>query len=107
MMAGSYPLTTFILHGAHGNQETISAHQLREYADLFGIPEMIPGRYSDLLLMDLYTSEQSLGLSPEHVAQEIASLESDSCSFMKPPSQFTRKPLKGLWHKHFLVPHLS
>ena len=36
------------------------------------IPQMIPGRYSDLLLVDLYTSEQNLGLSPEHIAQEIA-----------------------------------
>src|SRR5690554_217156 len=103
-MAGNLPFIDFISINQDGSEEVLTAQQLKEFSELYGVPQMISGRYSDLLLLDLYTSERNLGLSPEHVAQEISALENGNSSFMKPPSQFSRKPLKGLWHKHFLVP---
>ena len=102
-MAGQVPFSEFTVHNDNGSDEVVTSQQLEQYAELYGIPQLIPGRYSDLLLLDLYLSEKNIGLSPEQVVQEIKSLETGSQSYMKPPTQFTRKPLKGLWHKHFLM----
>jgi hypothetical protein len=60
------------------------------------------GRHSVTLLADLYmgTVVQEC-LNPYKVLHEIRALEGrGEKSLTKPPTQFLRAPLKGLWHKH-------
>ncbi|MRF68121.1 hypothetical protein GIJ48_16730 [Escherichia coli] len=101
-MAGNLTDIVFSVHGENGTEE-ITSRQLDQFAALYKIDRLINGRYSHLLLLDLYLSEKHNGLSPELVVQEINALESGSHSYMKPPTKFHRKPLRGLWHKHFLL----
>ncbi len=101
-MAGNYPKTEFQVHlGDHS--ETVTADQLNGFAELYGIDRLIPGRYSHLFLLNLYSMEKHQGIPPDLVTQEIKSLEQGSQSYMKPETPYKRKPLRGLWHKHFFA----
>lgn len=99
-MAGKYPKTEFRVHFRE-SEEVVTTQQLDQLAGLYGIDKLIPGRYSHLFLVDLYLLEKNHGISPEMITQEIKTLEYGSYSYIKPPTEYTRKPLKGLWHKHF------
>lgn len=99
-MVGRFPKTEFRVHFGDSD-EVVTAQQLNRFAHLYRVDEVIPGRYSHLFIADLYLLDKYQGVSPEMVTQEIRALEHGSRSYMKPPTQYTRKPLKGLWHKHF------
>ena len=100
-MAGKVSQPVFTVH--QGNQTlVITNEELQEFAEIHRLSRLIPGRYSDLLLVNLYTLERQ-GVPPEAVIREIEILETGQASYMKPASPFRKKPLKGLWHKHFLV----
>jgi hypothetical protein len=67
--------------------------------------KMGPGRYSRLLVRELYLGWITRTLHVHMILDEIAILEGragNKRSIFKPETKFKRAPLKGLWHKHFM-----
>ena len=84
------------------NGEDMTA-ELTNFANIIGLERAAPGRYSMLLLLNLFGGCKSGRLNPAKVVHEIKALEGiGKPSRLKPPSPFTRPPLKGLMHKHYL-----
>jgi hypothetical protein len=82
----------------------VTSEDLDRFATLHGLKANIPGRYSAIFCLNLLLLEKE-GIDPAHVIAEVKALEiPDSRSSTKQESQFTRKHLNGLWHKHFLPP---
>jgi len=84
-------------------------NEIIEFGNAIGLADAVPGRYSVLLLIDIYYQSMILGtMNPAKVITEIKSLEgSDSPSRTKPAQPFSGPHLKGLWHKHYLADGLS
>ncbi|WP_417505053.1 hypothetical protein [Marinomonas gallaica] len=83
-------------------KETISSVQLAEFKDLYIGNRDFGKRISELFVLDLYIHELEFGIFPSEITDEIRHLETGNYnSFTKPPTQFRREPLKGLWHKHY------
>jgi hypothetical protein len=76
--------------------------ELEHFANLFRLERLMPGRYSKLLLLQLFGGFKSGMLDPSRVINEIESLEGGPKSQLKPAARFRKPPLKGLWHKHYL-----
>ncbi|WP_332853423.1 hypothetical protein [Duganella sp. S19_KUP01_CR8] len=82
--------------------------ELKGFAEMIGIEQAAPGRYSLLLLLSLLGGAKSGRLNPHKVVQEILALEGiGPPSQLKPPIQNKHPPLKGLWHKHHLMDGMS
>jgi hypothetical protein len=78
------------------------------FAEMIGLEQVASGRYSVLLLLELFASYQSRRLSPDKVVREIASLENASGqSITKDETLFKHLPLKGLWHKHYFADSMT
>lgn len=80
------------------------ARELAMFAEQIGLQALAPGRYSVLFVIDLLVrSMSSHGLGqPFGVMEELRHLEGQSPrSMTKAPTPFVRKPLAGLWHKHY------
>ncbi|CAE6886744.1 hypothetical protein R75471_02127 [Paraburkholderia domus] len=82
-----------------GNDIGAEVEWLRRFTRL---EEVVPGRYSFLLLMSLFGGWKSGMVDPNKVIHEIKLLENGEASTLKPPIQNRHPPLKGLWHKHYL-----
>ena len=78
--------------------------ELVEFAEMHGLERAASGRYSLLLLFELYHWGHAGRLNPGKVIEEIEFLEGlRQFIRSKPASVFDRnKPLRGLWHKHYL-----
>lgn len=77
---------------------------LSNYSRIIGLENLVSGRYSMYLLAQLYAESVLMGrLNPARVIREIEALEGVRESTTKPPTRFSRVPLKGLWHKHHTV----
>lgn len=93
--------TRFKATGPDGEDMT---PMLLEFASAIGLEQAVPGRYSVLLLLELFAGGQSGQMNPAKVVHEIQVLEGlRESSCLKPASVFDRKPLQGLWHKHYLA----
>jgi len=81
---------------------------LEAFADVIGLKQAAPGRYSVALLLGLYGAAQSGAQNPFRVVHEIRALEGmGQPSQSKEPIQNRHPPLKGLWHKHYLQDGIS
>jgi len=81
---------------------------LVEYAKLYGLERLIPGRYSWLFVFNLMMLEQKSGVEPFFIIDEIKNLEGVGRSRQtKPASEFKGPHLNGLWHKHFFAANPS
>jgi hypothetical protein len=78
--------------------------ELAIFAEQIGLQALAPGRYSVVFVIDLLvlsTTSRGLG-QPYRVMDELRHLEGhEPSSLTKAPTPFTRKPLAGLWHKHY------
>ncbi len=84
----------------------VTDKQLSEFAAMYDISKEVGSRISELFWLDLYVFGQEFGINPDDVLREIKNLELGKTDPQtKPASQFLRKPLKGLWHKHFFSAH--
>lgn len=91
-----------------GQTVSVSGQEIANYASMYGIESLIPGRYSSLFVFQLMLNERVSGLDPHLVIAEIKHLEGVGPSMQtKPESEFRGDKLKGLWHKHFFVNHPS
>ncbi len=101
------PKIAFDVHEGNSTY-LVENEELAEYADLYGLKMLIPGRYSWLFVCDLMMLERKHGISPFSIIDEIKNLEGVGPSQQtKPDSQFNGAHLKGLWHKHFFAANLS
>lgn len=86
----------------------VENEELVEYAELYGIERIIPGRYSWLFVFNLMMLERKRGLDPFSIIDEIKSIEGLGPSRQtKPASEFKGPHLRGLWHKHFFAANPS
>lgn len=93
---------TFNVHDGESTRQ-VTYLDLKEFAELYGLDRFAKDRYSSLFVLNLMLLEQTNGIDPAQVIEEIRALEGGRASLQtKAESQFTGKHLKGLWHKHFM-----
>lgn len=93
---------TFNVHDGESTRQ-VTHLDLKRFAELYDLDRIAKGRYSSLLVLNLMLLEQINGIDPTQVIEEIRALEGGRASLQtKAESRFTSKPLKGLWHKHFM-----
>lgn len=86
----------------------VENEELVEYAKLYGLEGLIPGRYSWLFVFNLMMLERKNGVEPFSIIDEIKNLEGVGPSRQtKAASEFKGPHLKGLWHKHFFAANPS
>ncbi len=86
--------------------KTFTEKELADYASEIGLDRAAPNRYSWLFVMQLLLHSEVSGIDPSLIVEEIKALEGGySRVGTKPASEFTKEPLKGLWHKHFFSAH--
>ena len=86
--------------------KTFTEVELGEYANMVGLDQATPGHYSWLFVMQLYLHAEGNGIDPAMIVAELKALEGGTQSVgTKPATEFTKQPLKGLWHKHFFSAH--
>src|SRR6266481_7121131 len=84
----------------------VTDDQLSEFAASYSLSPEISSRTSELFWLDLYIYDLAFGVNPNDVLREITNLENgETDQQTKPALQFSHKPLKGLWHKHFFSAH--
>lgn len=71
------------------------------FAKESGFEGAAPNRISSFLLLQLLMDELSTGDLSFDVLREVLALEGKGTSVMRAPTQFTRRPLHGLWHQHY------
>jgi hypothetical protein len=82
--------------------------ELSDFARFVGLEKIVPGRYSFLLLLELYAGVKSGRQNPKEVIDEIEFLEGfQKKSGSKQASPLHHEKLKGLWHKHYLEDGLA
>jgi hypothetical protein len=86
-----------------GQEIHVSEAELAKFASDAGLDAIAVGRYSKLFVFKLLLYTKVEGTEPAFILEELKALESlpNNAIFTKPPTQFTRQPLRGLWHKHF------
>ncbi len=77
--------------------------EFEAFGSVIRLADATGGRHSALLQLDLFLGATERGdINPAKIIREIRALEGiGTASQTKPPTQFTRKPLRGLWHKHY------
>jgi hypothetical protein len=86
----------------NGKVITILPNQLEAFSNRFINDSDILNKCSERFLLDLYVLSNEGGFNPGMIVEELIALESqDKQSQMKSEIQFSRLPLKGLWHTHF------
>ncbi len=90
-----------------GNEaKRITGAQRTEFVNFYGFDDLIPGRYSEVLIVDVMMNDYLNGISPMCVVDEIKRLESSvEEGYTKDPIQFNRNPLHPLWHQHYFSAH--
>lgn len=90
------------------SRQTITSDQLDELAVSYGLNRIAQGRYSSLFVLNLLLLERVDGIPHHFVVDEIKALEGLApATGTKPAAEFSRAPLRGLWHKHFFVSMMS
>lgn len=78
--------------------------EVKEFAEAIGLNLLAPERYSTYFAIQLFCqSSFDPRLSVSQVMAEVEALENaEKRSATKPAVLFSRLPLKGLWHKHYI-----
>lgn len=77
--------------------------ELLSFAGAIGLESVVAGRYSFLLLLELFGATQSGMLNPAKVVSQIRVLEGvEAARGLKAATPFKHPPLQGLWHQHYL-----
>lgn len=77
--------------------------ELLSFAEAIGLESVVAGRYSFLLLLELFGATQSGMLNPAKVVSQIRVLEGvEAARGLKAATLFKHPPLQGLWHQHYL-----
>jgi hypothetical protein len=93
---------TLEFRAVNQNGEDMGA-ELRGFAEAIGLERAASGRYSLILLLELFGGFKSGVQNPAKVIREIEAFEGlGAPSQTKPAEPFTGPHLRGLMHKHYL-----
>lgn len=85
---------------------SITPEQLADFKSLLRFDDDLKSRVSELFYLDLYIYATEFGVNPMMIAEEVINLENgDGTTNTKLATKFRKRPLKGLWHKHFFCQH--
>lgn len=90
------------------NNETkrIDGQKRTEFVQRYGLNDLIPNRYSEVLIVDLIVNLDLNGIDPRQIIDEIKRLETiDDDGYTKEATQFKHPPLHPLWHQHYFSSH--
>lgn len=75
---------------------------MEEFISWLNLEQFNHAKFSKLFINQLVNLFNARGCVDE-IVEEIQALEHPESyqSFTKPPTEFSKHPLKGLWHKHF------
>ncbi|MBF9171271.1 hypothetical protein ABFU49_00170 [Xanthomonas campestris pv. campestris] len=77
--------------------------ELLYFAEAIGLESLVTGRYSFLLVLQLFGAAKSGMLNPAKVVSQIRVLEGvAAANGLKAATRFKHPPLQGLWHQHYL-----
>lgn len=97
--------STHMLNLRFGDQlVSITREELSSYAEALRLDQYAKGRFSWLIVLELLVLDRTRTVNPFQITSEIQLLEGhDGREGTKPESPFRRKPLIGLWHKHYFT----
>ncbi len=90
----------------NGETKRIDGDKRTEFVDCYGFDNLIPNRYSEVLIVDLMTNLDLNGIDPGCIIDEIKRLEAlENDGHTKEATQFKHPPLYPLWHQHYFSAH--
>lgn len=97
----------------NGETKRIDGYKRTEFVKYYGFDNLIPNRYSEVLIVDLMINLDLNGIDPRYIIDEIKRLETlENDGYTKEATQFKHPPLHPLWHQHYfsvqyLVPNIQ
>ncbi|HDR8920143.1 TPA: hypothetical protein QDA94_005318 [Burkholderia vietnamiensis] len=88
---------------ARDQNGTSRADDVEAFIQRTALDTIAPGRFSSLLVLNLFGASMAGVMEPSCVIREIKALEIGINTGFKPGSTLNHLPLKGLWHKHYQV----
>lgn len=89
-----------------GKVHRVDGDRRTEFVNLYGIDDVIPGRYTEVFIVDLMINLDVNGIDPRQIINEIKRLESSGEEgYTKKATQFKHPPLHPLWHQHYFSEH--
>jgi hypothetical protein len=89
----------------NGRTKRIPGEERTKFAKTFRLDDLIPNRYTEILVVDLMMSLEINGIDPRHIIDEIKRLEALGEGYTKEATQFKHAPLHPLWHQHYFSAH--
>jgi len=90
----------------NGETIRIDGQKRTEFVQYYGLDNLIPNRYSEVLIVDLIMNLNLNEIDPRHIIDEIKRLEAlDDDGYTKEATQFKHSPLHPLWHQHYFSAH--
>jgi len=90
----------------NGEIRRIDGQKRSEFVQCYGLDNLIPNRYSEILIVDLLLNLDLFGIDPTHIIDQITRLEAlDGDGYTKEATQFKHPPLFPLWHQHYFSAH--
>lgn len=85
-----------------GFEIKVTGNQLSAFATMYKLSDEIQSRIGKLFWLDLYVYFRAFNVHPNNILCEIRDLEKGTPNTeTKAAAPFLRKPLKGLYHKHW------
>lgn len=96
-------MATYKTNLPDGKQIHVQDTELTNFAAAMGLDKIAPGRYSTLFAFKMFLYTHYENIESHLILEEIKALEGkvNRAPGTKSPTQFTKQPLKGLWHQHF------
>ncbi|MBQ4837095.1 hypothetical protein [Pseudoalteromonas luteoviolacea] len=83
-------------------EEVIGVDFLQAYAAKYKLDRYANGRFSWFFVLQMFMYHKMFDIEPYMIVDAIKELEGcTEVNLIKKETQFKRKPLKGLWHKHY------
>ena len=90
----------------NGESKRIDGDKRTKFVEYYGFDNLIPNRYSEVLIVDLMINLDLNGIDPRHIIDEIKRLETlENDGYTKEATQFKHPPLHPLWHQHYFSAH--
>lgn len=89
----------------NGKTRRISSDERTKFVQEYRLDDVIPNRYTEILVVDLIINFEINGIDPRHIVDEIKRLEALGDGYTKVATQFKRPPLHPLWHQHYFSAH--
>ena len=89
----------------NGKAQIIPSDERTKFVNAYRLDDLIPNRYTEILVVDLMVNLEINGIDPRQVIDEIKRLEALGDGYTKEATQFKHAPLHPLWHQHYFSAH--